>query len=73
MDIENDEVYKIVTPGCNVFYYPLKQEMFFEFYDEKEDEFYEVLVWDKDGFTQAETPFDKIKYLTIFKEYGETK
>jgi len=72
IEIENVESYKIELPDGNLIFYPVFQEMIFEYYDKIEDEDYEVLIWNKDGFQTFNTPFDKDKYLTIFKNYEET-
>ena len=71
MNIENIERYTITLEQGQLFFYPTNQEMIFEYYDEKEDEDYEVLIWNKDGFQVVDVPFDKDTFLTIFKEFEE--
>lgn len=71
MELEKLTSYKIVIPHGSLFFYPETQQMVFEYYNEVDDEEYEILVWDSTGFYPLDFTLDGEKYLAIFKEYEE--
>lgn len=72
MEIENINSYKIINPLGNLIFYPATQELFLEYYDENEDEDYEVLLWRDGKYVLSDVSVPELdKYITIFLEYQE--